>query len=59
MVQISSGGFLPLSIWTSYFRLDQDLYVLMKDQTLDIATQEERESTQRGLAAKRRRNPLY
>jgi hypothetical protein len=21
MVQISSGGFLPLSIWTSYFRL--------------------------------------
>jgi hypothetical protein len=23
MVQISSGGFLPLSIWTSYFRLGQ------------------------------------
>jgi len=23
MVQISSGGFLPLSIWTSYFGLGQ------------------------------------
>jgi hypothetical protein len=24
MVQISSGGFLPLLIWTSYFRLGQE-----------------------------------
>jgi hypothetical protein len=23
MVQISSGGFLPILIWTSYFRLGQ------------------------------------
>jgi hypothetical protein len=30
MVQISSDGFLPLSIWTSYFGLGQS-----RDRTLD------------------------
>jgi transposase InsO family protein len=36
-----------------------DLEPQGEDQALDIGTQEERESTQRGLVAKRRRDPLY
>jgi hypothetical protein len=31
MVQISSGGFLPLLIWTSYFRLGQGIVVYGTD----------------------------
>jgi c-di-GMP-binding flagellar brake protein YcgR len=35
MVQISSGGFLPLLIWTSYFRLGQTMKLRKLTVNLD------------------------
>jgi hypothetical protein len=45
MIQISSGGFFPLSIWTRYFRLGQ--MTRTKKQSTEAAVREIRRKTRR------------